>query len=260
MPVIHLLSALTFPVRWLVASLLVGLHDLVTALGLEPASGAAWASAIVGLVVVVRAVLVPLAVRQVRAAHAMSALQPELRRIRHRHRTDPAAARREQQDAMRSAGVNPVAGCLPALLQAPVLYALYATLSGLGRRSTIGPLGAASVAQAGAATIFGAPLGVAVSAGGAGSMAGGTLFVVLMCVAQLCAAWLAARNRPPVGDDVPFAQQTRWLPYLAPLGMAVAAVHLPVGVLLYWATSAVWSAGQQLVVNRALPYPTLAAP
>ncbi|WP_179951081.1 membrane protein insertase YidC [Xylanimonas oleitrophica] len=260
-------AAPLLPLRQAVAWVLVRCHDLATSTGLDPAGGPAWALAIVGLVVAVRLLLVPLVVRQVRAGHAMSALQPELQRIRRKYqgRTDRAsllAAREEQQQVMRSAGARPLAGCLPALLQAPVLFALYATLSGIPRHESVGALDAVLVRQADAAQIAGAPLsGTLLTVDGGAALAFCVVLVVVMAAAQRLTQRLALRNRPATTPDGPLAESMesamRSMTWVLPVVLAVTAVHLPVGVVLYWAVSALWSAGQQVLVNRFLPHPGL---
>jgi YidC/Oxa1 family membrane protein insertase len=261
MPFVDAVTTLVSPVRSLVAWVLVRAHDLLSTLGLDPTGGAVWALAVIALVVTVRLVLVPLVVQQVRGAHAMSAVQPELARIQQKYRGRPGAAaaealRREQQEALRAARANPLAGCLPALLQAPVLYALFSVLDGIRRGQAVGLLTPTLVQQAGAASIGGASLSATLSAATSGSTsAAAVALIVLMCAGQVIASALAARNRPTVDPAQPMAGVIRWMPYVLPLGLAVTAVHFPVGVLLYWATSALWSVGQQLVVNRLLPHP-----
>ncbi|MDQ0426415.1 membrane protein insertase YidC [Cellulomonas iranensis] len=257
---IPVVSTLVHPIRVLVEHVLVASHDVLTDLGLDPV-GAAWSFAVVVLVVLVRVVLLPLVVRQVRGAHAMALVQPRLQQVqaRYRGRTDPASRRAlvaEQQALLGEAGASPLAGCLPALAQAPVLYALYLTLAGLGHDGGVGPLTGALAQQAGAATLWGAPLaGTLGAAASTGALVVGIVLAVVLCGGQALAGWLATRNRPPVDPEVPMARLTTTLPVVLPLVMAVAAVHVPLGVVLYWATSALWSVGQQLVVDRVLPHP-----
>ena len=257
MPFVDAITTVLSPLRSLVAWVLVRAHDLLSTLGLDPTGGATWALAIVVLVATVRLLLVPLVVQQVRAAHAMSAVQPELARItqKYRGRTSAGAVearRREQQDALRAARANPLSGCLPGLLQAPVLYALFSVLDGIRRGQSVGALTPALVQVAGAATVAGASLAATTS----GATAAVTVtLIAVMCAGQVIASLLAARNRPPVDPSSPMSGAVRWMPYVLPVGLAVTAVHFPVGVLVYWATSALWSVGQQLVVNRLLPHP-----
>ena len=268
MPVVdaltHALSALAHPIRLVVAWILVHLHSALTALGLDPAGGTAWSLAIVGLVVIVRLVLVPLVVVQVRGMRAMRQASPEIRRIQEKYRgtSDPAsrdAARREQQELMARTGANPLAGCLPVLVQAPVLFALYSVLSGIGRQVPVGALTGDLVREADAATLLGAPLSGTLTGaftGGATGVLAGVLvpavLIVVMYVAQVLTQRLSARANP-VDPTSPLARQQGMLAFVLPAVSAVVAVGFPVGVVLYWATSSLWGLGQQLVVGRLLP-------
>ncbi|WP_258724904.1 membrane protein insertase YidC [Cellulomonas sp. NS3] len=266
--VLSAFSTLVHPLQLLVAWLLAGFHHLGAAAGLDPAGGPAWALAIVGLVVVVRLALVPLVVVQVRALRGVQAIQPELRRLRDRYvgRTDAAsrqALQREQAELMRTSGANPLLGCLPALVQAPVLFALFATVQGLSRHEPVGALTGALVRQADAATVLGAPLsGVLWGSGHGPTIAVTAAMIVLMGLTQLVTQRITAtRNTSPAsleGNPLARQQQTVLL-WVLPVLVAVPGLHVPVGVLLYWLTSTVWSLGQQLVVLRVLPNPGSAA-
>ncbi|MFJ4108059.1 membrane protein insertase YidC [Oerskovia enterophila] len=256
----HALSTLVHPLQVVVAWILVHLHSALTALGLDPAGGAGWSLAIVGLVVVVKLLLVPLVVTQVRGMRAMRLASPEIRRIqeKYRGRTDAAsrdAARREQQELMARTGANPLAGCLPLLVQAPVLFALYSVLSGIGRQTPVGALTGDLVRQADAATLLGAPLSGTLTGalGGSGGLAGvlvPAVLIVLMYAAQVLTQRFSARSNPPADPTNPLARQQGTLAFVLPAVSAVVAVGFPVGVVLYWATSSLWGLGQQLVIGR----------
>ncbi|MHA7132964.1 membrane protein insertase YidC [Oerskovia turbata] len=266
MPVIdalsHALSALVHPLQVVVAWILVQLHAVLTALGLDPAGGAAWSLAIVGLVVVVKVILVPLVVVQVRGMRAMRLASPEIRRIQERYRgkSDAAsrdASRREQQELMARTGANPLAGCLPVLVQAPVLFALYSVLSGIGRQAPVGALTGDLVRAADAATLLGAPLsgtltGALAGGGGLAGVLAPTVLIVVMFTAQVLTQRLSAHANP-VDPTSPLARQQGALVFALPAVSAVVAVGFPVGVVLYWATSSLWGLGQQLVIGRLAP-------
>jgi YidC/Oxa1 family membrane protein insertase len=259
----HALSTLVHPIQLVVAWILVRLHSALTALGLDPAGGAAWSLAIVGLVVIVRLVLVPLVVVQVRGMRAMRLASPEIRRIQEKYRgkSDPAsrdAARREQQELMARTGANPLAGCLPMLVQAPVLFALYSVLSGIGRQVPVGALTGDLVREADAATLLGAPLSGTLTGAFTGGAAVGAgvlvpaVLIVVMYAAQVLTQRLSARANP-VDPTSPLARQQGAFALVLPAVSAVVAVGFPVGVVLYWATSSLWGLGQQLGIGRLVP-------
>lgn len=255
---------LIHPIQLVVAWTMVRFHDLWTAVGLDPTGGAAWALSVVGLVVVVRLALVPLFVKQVTAMRGMQAIQPELRRIqaRYKGRTDPAgrqALQQEQMALMRASGANPVAGCLPVLLQAPVLFALFTTLNGIRQHVAVGALSDSLVHQADAATLFAAPLsGVLWGSAHAPTVITAAVMIAVMSASQfLTQKLVSSRNTAPAppGAGGVLAQQQKLMLYVLPLVIVVPGLHFPIGVLLYWLTSNVWSLAQQLVVIRFLPNP-----
>lgn len=89
---------------------------------------AAIAWAIVALTIVVRAVLIPLYRKQLVSQRRMQLLQPELREIKKRYKGDAMKARLAQQELMKERGVNALAGCLPLILQLPLLFIMYSVI------------------------------------------------------------------------------------------------------------------------------------
>ncbi len=254
-----------------VSGVLVAANSLLAAAGLDPAGGPAWTAAVVVLVVVVRVALLPLVVRGLRAAHRTAALAPQLRALQARYSRprltrDPAELARlrsEQAALYRDAGVSPLAPLLPALLQVPVMIALARVLDGAARGHAVGLLTPVLAVQAGAATLLGAPLSTslwgslwgALPGGGAGALLGGGL-VLVVAVATWAASHLQlTRGTDPVALEGPVGQAQRATVWLLPLVMAATSAAVPLGLLVYWATSAVWSLGQQLAVLRWLPSP-----
>ena len=70
-----------FPVKWVIELILVGFHSLFMALGLEAQWGVTWVLSIVGLVLVVRAALIPVFVKQIKSQRNMMLVQPELQKL-----------------------------------------------------------------------------------------------------------------------------------------------------------------------------------
>jgi hypothetical protein len=86
-----LFNAILAPIEWLVAWIMYGFHQALTAIGMPPASGWTWALSIVGLVVVMRAAMIPLFVKQIMASRKMQMIQPELQKIQKKYKgkSDP---------------------------------------------------------------------------------------------------------------------------------------------------------------------------
>ncbi|WP_337062304.1 membrane protein insertase YidC [Kineococcus sp. G2] len=258
---------LLYPIQWVVAWIMVRFHDLFTAIGLDPAGGAAWSLSIVGLVVVIRVLLIPLFVKQIKAMRGMQVIQPEMRKIQQKYKgkTDPASRQAMQQEMMalyRTSGTNPMASCLPILLQSPIFFALFHTLNGIGKGEAVGPLNQELVEQADNATLFGSQLSdiFLQSWGQEGELSTIVLtavMIVLMSLSQFVTQkQLMAKNTSSASmEGNPFAQQQKMMLYILPIIFAVSGVNFPIGVLLYWLTTNVWSMGQQFFVIRRMPNP-----
>ncbi|NMR20428.1 membrane protein insertase YidC [Cellulomonas fimi] len=260
------------PIEWVVAWIMYLAHSALTALGLDPASGAAWGLSIVGLVIVIRILLIPLFFKQIRASRGMQLLAPEMQAIQKKYKgkTDPAsreAMSRETMELYRRHGTNPFASCLPILAQSPIFFALFRVLNsldeiGAGTQPAIGPIGREVAAQAERSTILGAPLSSTfMQAAAEGGAAGSTRIVtVLLIIAMSATTFLTQRqltmkNMPPAALQGPMAQQQKVLLYVLPLIFAFSGVNFPIGVLLYWTTTNIWSMGQQFYTIRRMPAP-----
>jgi YidC/Oxa1 family membrane protein insertase len=254
------------PLEYVVAAIMVAWHTVLSAVGLPASSGWTWALSIVGLVIVIRILLIPLFVKQIRASRAMQLIQPDLKKIQERYKgkSDPASRQAMTQETMalyKERGTNPFSSCLPILLQSPVFFALFRVLNGISQHKTIGPLNLELVTQADQAKLFGAPLSETFTH--ANTNATRILTVVLIVLMSLTTfttqRQLMTKNMPASALDNPFARQQKVLLYVLPLFFAVSGVNFPIGVLIYWLTTNLWSMGQQFYVIRRMPAPGSAA-
>ncbi len=257
------LDTVLHPLELAVAYIMVGWHSALTTLGMDPRSGWTWALSIVGLVIVVRILLIPLFVRQIKASRGLQLLQPEMKKIQEKYKgkTDTASRQAQQQEIMalyRETGTNPFASCLPILLQSPVFFALFRVLNGIGSGKVIGPLTAALVTQADNASLFGGAQ-LSESFMSADTLPPKILSVVLIVLMSLTTyttqRQLMMKNMPPAALEGPFAQQQKILLYVFPVIFAVTGVNFPIGVLIYWLTTNLWTMGQQFYVIRRMPAP-----
>ncbi len=260
---------LLFPLRWVVEWVLVGFHAVFTTLGAPSASGWTWAASIAGLVVVVRILLIPLFVKQIQSSRRMQLIQPEMQKIQQKYKgkTDPESRQAMSEETMnlyRRTGTNPFSSCMPILLQMPVFFALFSVLNNLSRVAdrnsgvrAAGPLTAHLAAEAESSTLFGAPLSSSFLH--SDSLEAKILTVVLVILMSASTFWtqhqLMRKNMPASALDNPFAQQQKILLYVMPLIFAVSGVNFPIGVLLYWLVTNLWTAGQQYFVIKRMPAP-----
>ncbi|WP_318011380.1 membrane protein insertase YidC [Actinotalea sp. M2MS4P-6] len=268
-------DTILYPIKVVVAYIMYGFHWLSTQLGLDPASGAAWALSIVGLVVIIRIALIPLFVRQIKAQRGLQLISPELQAIQKKYKgkSDPAsreAMSRETMELYRKHGTNPFSSCLPILAQSPIFFALFRVLYRLpdvaagnypsaGAGGSIGPITPEVAAQATSATIFGAPISSSFM-NPVGDPTATRIVTVVLIIAMSVTTFttqrqLTQKNMPASAMQGPMAQQQKMLLYLLPLIFAISGVNFPIGVLIYWTTTNLWTMGQQFYVIRRNPTP-----
>ncbi|PFG39785.1 YidC/Oxa1 family membrane protein insertase [Georgenia soli] len=262
-------DTILYPIKVAVAWIMVGVHDLLVALGMSAGSGWAWVLSIVGLTIVIRILIIPLFFKQIKAARGMQLVQPEMQKLQKKYKgkTDPASRQKMQEEMMalyREHGTNPFASCLPILLQMPIFFALFRVLNSLGPLSTgdypkdsIGPLTQQLAAEAESSTLFGAPISATFLSSDLTSVKIVTVFlIILMSVTTfLTQRQLTMKNMPASALDNPMARQQKMLMYILPLVFAFSGVNFPIGVLIYWSVSNLWSMGQQFYTIRRQPAP-----
>jgi YidC/Oxa1 family membrane protein insertase len=255
-------ASLLFPLEWAVAWIMVTAHDLLTSLGLPSDGGLTWVLSIVALVLVIRTLLIPLFVRQIKASRQMQIIQPELKKVQDKYKgkTDQAsreAMTKETMELYKSSKTNPFASCLPILLQMPIFFALFRVLNGIRTGDGIGPFTGDLVEEARAARIFGSELSATfLDPTGPGTYVLAALLVVIMSASQFYVQrMLMTKNMSQAALDSPFFKQQKMLLYILPVVFAVSGVAFPIGVLIYWCVTNLYSAVQQSIVIRSLPAP-----
>ncbi|MGW4831803.1 membrane protein insertase YidC [Amycolatopsis japonica] len=227
----------------------------------SPDSGVAWVLSIVFLVFTLRLLLVKPALSALRAGRRMQALAPEMRRIKEKYGKDRRRMAEEVRKLHAESGSNPLGGCLPALIQLPVFLSLYWVLRdftpGAASNHVFDHSGVQSFLNA---DLFGAKLGNWLSQPAAELAAFGTdhvhmiaVGVPLMLIASL-ATFLSMRSGLARQSAPETAGITKLMMYLAPVGMLVSGSFFPVpiGVLLYFLATNVWTLGQQHFLTKVV--------
>ncbi|MEU6123331.1 membrane protein insertase YidC [Streptomyces sp. NPDC047123] len=255
-----LFSFITTPVSWVI----VQFHSVYGKI-FGPDTGWAWGLSIVSLVILIRICLIPLFVKQIKATRAMQTLQPEMKKIQERYKSDKQRQSEEMMKLYKESGTNPLSSCLPILAQSPFFFALYHVLNGIATGKTIGVIDDQLLESARKAHIVGAPL-AAKFTDGADKVAslGATLtdvrvvtavMIILMSASQFFTQRQLMTKNVDTTVKTPFMQQQKMLMYVFPVMFAVFGINFPVGVLVYWLTTNVWTMGQQMFVIRRNPTP-----
>ncbi|GAA2135667.1 membrane protein insertase YidC [Arthrobacter humicola] len=257
------------PFKWLVSAIMVGFHDGLSAIGMSPANGWTWTLSIIGLVLVIRAALIPVFVKQIKAQRGMQLLQPDLKKMQDKYKgkTDQLsrqAMAQEQMALYKKHGTNPFSACLPMLIQMPFFFALFQVLSGISSAKVsgqgIGAMSAEQVKQFDESTIFGAPLSASLLHGGGGNQTAVWILSIVMILAMTASQFITqkqimAKNMSEEALASPFMRQQKMMLYILPVVFGVGGINFPIGVLIYWTTTNLWTMGQQFFVIRRMPTP-----
>ncbi|MFI9327618.1 membrane protein insertase YidC [Kitasatospora sp. NPDC052868] len=243
------------PLYTAVSWIIVQFHSLYSHV-FDPDGGWAWGLAIASMVVVIRICLIPLFVKQIKATRAMQAIQPKMKAIQERYKNDKQRQSEEMMKLYKEAGTNPFSSCLPILVQAPFFTALYGVLAKVAKSEPIGVIHGDLLTSAGQAHIFGAPLSATFLGSTEISVKIVTaVMIILMSLSQFITQRQLMTKNVDLSVKTPFMQQQKMLMYVFPIMFAVMGINFPVGVLVYWLTTNVWSMGQQLIVIRNNPTP-----
>jgi YidC/Oxa1 family membrane protein insertase len=259
-------GTILWPIKWVIELILVAFHSFFDYLGMDPNAGLTWVLSIVGLVIVVRAALIPIFVRQIKNQRRMLEVAPELKKIQDKYRGkrdqfSREAMSRETMELYRKTGTNPLSSCLPLLLQMPIFFGLFSVLN--DAQNNKGGVGVFTIELANSfanSEFLGAPLKEtfinALNIGPWQVLVIAATMVVLMTASQfITQLQIVSKNMSPETKASPMFRQQRILLYLLPLVFAFSGVAFPLGVMFYWLISNFWTMGQQFLVIRNMPTP-----
>jgi YidC/Oxa1 family membrane protein insertase len=250
------------PLYFLISAVMLGFHYVLGNIFGE-ASGLSWALSIIGLTIVIRALLIPLFVKQIKSSRNMQLLQPKVKELQAKYGHDRERLAQETMNLYRETKTNPFSSCLPLIVQMPIFIGLFrlidqASKNGEGR----GLLTDVQARQLRDADLFGVKISQSFT--NADGNIKVQVFAAVLVLAMTATTFLTQRqlmskNMPADALTGPYAQQQKLLLYVLPLVFAVGGIAFPIGVLLYWTTSNIWTMGQQFYVIRNNPAPNTEA-
>ena len=264
-PFVSIGSTIIQPLYWVVSGILVLFHSVWSPV-FGASNGWTWALSILSLTVVIRVALIPLFVKQIKSSRSMQLLQPKVRELQKKYGHDREKLGAETMKLYKENNANPLASCLPLLIQMPIFLALFRVLDGAARNIPRGrwlqqDVSPGLVDSLNSSTIFGARISDTFTkvgfANGITSVHVLTLGLIVAMTVTLFITQLQLmrKNMPMEALEGPFAQQQKIMLYVFPLIFAVGGINFPVGVLIYWFTSNLWTMGQQFYVIRRNPAP-----
>jgi YidC/Oxa1 family membrane protein insertase len=212
-------------------AILTFLHDDV---------GLVYGAGIVILTFITRALILPLSVKQIRSMREMSAIQPLLKEVQEKYKDDRQRMQREQMRLFQEHGVNPLASCLPLLLQLPVFIALFYLLQGDEFQDEVAAAGEESWLFINDLT----------------EKATGSALIILLALyigTSVIAGLIMTGGRSA-------SAQQRLISMGLPIIFTPIMIGFPAGLLVYWISTNIWTMGQQAVVRLFFPPPPQPTP
>lgn len=212
------------PVVNVLGSVLLFFHQTV---------GAPWWLSIVLLTVVVRGLLFPLTVKQVKSMRAVQDLKPDMDRVRSQYQNNPQKQREEMAKLYQDRGVNPLGGCLPILIQMPIFIGIFYVIRQFG--GTPGRTEPQYPSFVDGGILWFQDL----------SHADPTYILpIISAVTMLGATEITLKNVDP---------QQRWLMRLLPVGFTIFLLSFPAGLFVYWITSNLFTLVQNYLIYHHGP-------
>ena len=249
------MSGILNPLYTAVSWVIITFHDLLSFTNNEDLQ---WSIGIISLVILIRIILIPLFVKQIKSQRALTALQPHMKAIQKKYKDDRQKQSEEMMKLYKEHKTNPLASCFPILAQAPIFFALFTVLNGISQNRAHGLLKGEYLVSAQNASFFGAPL----SGTFLGSSDGGTKLIAILLIIFMSATTFTTQRQLMVkgmpkmdSSNNMMLQQQKIMLYLFPVIFAVTGVNFPIGVLIYWSTTNLWTWGQQYYVIKRNPTP-----
>ena len=215
-----LFSPLT-PIEDLLRHVLNWLHGTI---------GLPWAWSIVALTIIVRVVLVPLTVRQIHSMQSMQRHMPEMKALQQKYKTDKKRQQEELMKFYRENQINPAASCLPLVAQIPVFFALYFVLKNFSKHPPPGSLSWLHI--------------VPNITDHANAHWSGYLLLVIYAASQVSSTYFMSATMD---------KTQRYLMMVLPIFFITFLLRFPMGLVIYWVTTNLWTVGQGLITRRLVP-------
>jgi YidC/Oxa1 family membrane protein insertase len=204
--------------------------------------GLTWGTSIIALTIVVRVVLIPLTYRQIKGMRAMQALQPQIKQIQEKYKNDRQRMQQETMRFFQENKINPLASCLPLILQLPIFFALFQLLRGNSFEQDVESSGGAGWLFIN--SVIEKPEGAETA-----------ILMILFAGSMALSMVVTMRSSPTTAGN----QQYLLLGVFALVGVFFVPAF-PAGLSLYWITTNFWTVLQSYAAAKLIPAPHVATP
>lgn len=246
-------------------------HQLLSAIGMDKDSGLTWALSIVLLVITARLLLFRFFIKQIHYQRHMQELQPQIQKLRAKYKNDRRQLQQEMMKLQQDQGFNPLSGCLPMLLQFPIFISLFHVLRHVANSAhrtdtyhlTLYSFSRSETLSAAKAKLFDAPLATSfhdaadkiTSLGGSiGASRSVTIFLVIVSAAATFITQRQVMKNATTTPEGTAATIQKAMLYFIPVSVLFSGFIFPLGVLIYWFTSNLWTMLQQFYIYKYHPH------
>lgn len=221
----------------ILGGLLKFVYDLVSNIGTEPELFSFYSMAIIVTTIIFKLLILPLNIKQINSTKKMSELQPQMKEIQTKYKNDPQTQQVKLQELYKEHNFNPAAGCLPLLIQMPILFAFLAVFRDPAKYAFTEPglyesmnktflwISNLDVPDA---NLWGLPLLAALT------------------------TYLQSRAMTPPNTNPQAESTQKTMSYFLPIMIFISARNFPAGLALYWVVSNAFTIVQHLISNRSL--------
>ncbi len=232
-----------------------------------------WTLSIVFLVLTVRAVLFPVFVKQIKSQRAMQALQPKIKELQEKYKGDRAGLQQAQMALMKEEKANPLMGCLPLLIQGPIFIGVFHVLRHLKptqpvSNRTLYGWSEQEFESAAHAKLFGAPISASIRSSSSDlarldvSRTNVVIVAGIMIAIMIVTTYMTSRQlilKTGRATDPTQRMMQNVMLYFIPVTLLVSGSIFPIGAVIYYVTTNLFSLGQQFYVLRKFPPPPVSA-
>ena len=204
-----------------IQSILTFFYNATVTLGIP-----SYALAILFFTLLLKLILYPLTYKQMYSMKKMQEIQPEVKALQEKHKKNPEKANKEVMELYKTRGVNPMAGCLPLLLQMPILIALFQAL----REFQYSDLGSG---------LLWIP-----------HLKNPDPYYIIPILVAIATFFQTKLTTPDTGGDSASSSTNKMMLYFMPLFIGYVSLKFPAGLGLYWIFFGVFGTVQQLYINR----------
>lgn len=221
----------------ILGSLLRFVYDLVSSIGTEPKNFSYYAMAIIITTVLFKLMLLPLSLHQAKSSKKMAELQPLIKEVQTKYKSDPQTQTAKMQEIYKEHNYNPAAGCLPLLIQLPIILAFFAVFREPAKYAFTEP----GIYEALNKTFLWIP-----------NLEVADAYLWGLPLLAAATTYLQSITMVMPNSD-PKAQQTqKMMNYFMPVMIFMAARGFPAGLGLYWVIGNMFTVVQQLISKRSL--------